>query len=816
MQIQLNKQVKPLLERLSGHLSMPLFRNGYALVSSSFLSSAIGMGYWILAAHLYPASLVGVNSALISAMMLLGGIAQLNMMNAHIRFIPTAGKATSRLVGTTYIVGPIVAALVSLIFFALIQVVVPNLGFLRSSPVIAGVFIVATMLWCIFVLEDGVLTGLRRATWEPVENSMFGLAKIALMVALAAILPQLGVFFSWVLGLVVIVLPTTYFIFRSLIPAHEQAGRETDVLPKFTMIARYTAGDYLASLAWLACTSLLPIMVTAIAGATANAYYFLPWQIALLLYAVSGSMGSSLVVEASTHPKELQRLSMRVQAQLLLIVVPMAVVIIAGAPLILSLFGNGYTKYGTDVLRLLALSSIPYTVIVVFVSIARVRRRISRAIIAYISLSVLVLGLSAILLRRFGLIGVGYAWLGGQGLVALGILVIWFRKLIAAVSRDPAAPEVLHIGSLAILDPEIRRRSLAGSLVKLWRLVESASRTRLAARLWPQILEDAVQQSRYPFPTATEPQYIIQTQTDMAVFALGTRGLPPFALLKLPRSEAAASSAKAQARPIEAICAYPQLERLQSLLPEQIAAGEVAGQPYAIEKRLPGIDGRLAMANPNTRESLLVNAVEVITTLHAATAMLSRVDKAALDCWIEAPLERIAEVTRQLPGSRRYQAGIQAVGAALLDDLIGRETALSWIHGDFVPGNFLVSTATKVLSGIVDWELARPGELPLLDIYQLIFATRRETQGVEFGSLVAQALDGQPLTEFEQRLISANQESLPGDPIETRTMLLHFWLRHVGANLTKSSRYDRHWVWIYRNLLPVLDWMGRAKRSNAF
>jgi hypothetical protein len=180
-----------------------------------------------------------------------------------------------------------------------------------------------------------------------------------------------------------------------------------------------------------------------------------------------------------------------------------------------------------------------------------------------------------------------------------------------------------------------------------------------------------------------------------------------------------------------------------------------------------------------------------------------------MDRWISAPLERIAWVTGRLPGGRRYQSGIRALATSLEEALTGRGVALSWIHGDFVPGNFLASTATNSVSGIVDWELARPGELPLLDIYQLIFATRRETQGVEFGGLVAQTLDGQPFSNFERRLIALNQEILPGDPVAPRAMLLFFWLRHVGANLTKSSRYDRHWVWIYRNLLPVLDRMGR-------
>jgi aminoglycoside phosphotransferase (APT) family kinase protein len=273
------------------------------------------------------------------------------------------------------------------------------------------------------------------------------------------------------------------------------------------------------------------------------------------------------------------------------------------------------------------------------------------------------------------------------------------------------------------------------------------------------------------------------------------------------------TSAKAQARPLEVICAQPRLDWLQSLLPEQMAAGFAGGQPYTIEKRLAGIDGRLALENPSSREPLLIDAVEVITTLHAATATLATLDHSALNHWIAAPLERIARVTGRLPGGRRYQSGIHALATSLEEAFTGRQLALSWIHGDFVPGNFLVSTATNSLSGIVDWELARPGELPLLDIYQLIFATRRETQGVEFGGLVAHALDGQPFSDFERRLIALNQEKLPGDPVEPRAMLLFFWLRHVGANLTKSTRYDRLWVWIYRNLLPVLDRMGRPSKE---
>ena len=48
-------------------LALPLYRNGYALIASSLLTSVTGLAYWVIAAHAYSAAAVGVSAALISA-----------------------------------------------------------------------------------------------------------------------------------------------------------------------------------------------------------------------------------------------------------------------------------------------------------------------------------------------------------------------------------------------------------------------------------------------------------------------------------------------------------------------------------------------------------------------------------------------------------------------------------------------------------------------------------------------------------------------------------------------------------------------------
>src|SRR4051812_43837128 len=90
------------LQRLLDHARTPLYRNGYALMLSAAATSGLGVVYWMLATRLYPAEVVGLNSAVISAMLLVAGVAQLSLVSVITRFLPRAGRAAGRLVGSAY------------------------------------------------------------------------------------------------------------------------------------------------------------------------------------------------------------------------------------------------------------------------------------------------------------------------------------------------------------------------------------------------------------------------------------------------------------------------------------------------------------------------------------------------------------------------------------------------------------------------------------------------------------------------------------------------------------------------------------------
>src|SRR4051812_21932281 len=102
--------------RLSEHIRAPLYREGYALVMSAGLASVLGFAYWIVAARTYSDEVVGKNSVVISTMLLISAIAQLNLAGVLVRFVPGAGKLTLRLVGWSYTTSLIATALIAPIF----------------------------------------------------------------------------------------------------------------------------------------------------------------------------------------------------------------------------------------------------------------------------------------------------------------------------------------------------------------------------------------------------------------------------------------------------------------------------------------------------------------------------------------------------------------------------------------------------------------------------------------------------------------------------------------------------------------------------
>ncbi|GAA2522979.1 hypothetical protein GCM10010423_15060 [Streptomyces levis] len=399
-----------------------VLRNGHILTFSTLVTSGLGALYWALAARSYSDDTVGRNYAAVAAMMLLAGIGQLNLTNVMIRFTPVAGHRSRRLVVVSYLAASLTTAVLTVGFVLLIPVLSPGLAFLRS-PLVACGFILATAGYAVFVLQDGVLTGLRRSGWVVLENLVFALVKIVLVVALA-FLTVTGILWSWALSVVVAIALANFLLFARFLPRRRDIV-SADRTDPGGPTGRYIVADYTGAMFWLAATTSLPILVLNHLGPRQAAFFSLSWLVAFFLYHLNTSMGSSLIVEAANDPARLGAHCRLVLRHTALLLVGGVAVLCAAAPLILRIFGEDYAENGAALLRLTAVSALPNLVVVAAVSICRVRRRLRLLMVIMVTECTLAIGLSYVLLRVMGITGVGAAWVAAQTLVAAAL---WWRR----------------------------------------------------------------------------------------------------------------------------------------------------------------------------------------------------------------------------------------------------------------------------------------------------------------------------------------------------------------------------------------------------
>jgi O-antigen/teichoic acid export membrane protein len=443
------------IQRVLATLRDPMLRNGHALIISAASAQIIGVAFWVVAARSFPAATVGRNSAAISVTTFLAGVAELNLMSALVRFLPTSGNRSRRFILTIYAVSVAIAILLGAGFMLLVPQIEPQLDYLRSSPVMAAWFVLSVATGAIFVLQDSALTGVRAAPFVPVENIAFSLVKLAIMIPVMQLLPVAGIYVAWTLAFLLAVIPTNGYLFGRAIPRHIRGRPATGPPPRLRNIQSYVIPDSVAAMFFMASTSLLPLLIIRRAGAAAAAHYSLAWLMGYSLYLVSLNMGSSLIVETADNQDRLRARCVRALTHLGKLLIPIVIVTVVAAPYLLLVFGPGYARADAGALRLLALSSIPAMVTNLAVSVTRSKRRMKVVVGIQFSICALVWALSFVLVGPLGITGVGAAWLIAQSAVA-AVLLVWPALWIparrpprhaASVTVTPAAsPEPMRAG----------------------------------------------------------------------------------------------------------------------------------------------------------------------------------------------------------------------------------------------------------------------------------------------------------------------------------------------------------------------------------
>jgi O-antigen/teichoic acid export membrane protein len=122
-----------LLRHWSGE-NWAILSNAGALIGTTGLNSALGFIYWWLAARLFAPSAVGLASAAISAMMLLGNVGMLGLGTLLIGELPHRSHEAGALIATALLVAGGASAVLGILFGLAAPLVSAELTPLAQTP----------------------------------------------------------------------------------------------------------------------------------------------------------------------------------------------------------------------------------------------------------------------------------------------------------------------------------------------------------------------------------------------------------------------------------------------------------------------------------------------------------------------------------------------------------------------------------------------------------------------------------------------------------------------------------------------------------
>src|SRR3954454_23178624 len=407
-----------------------MYRNAYALMLNTIVNSGLGLLYWIVAARTSTPDDVGRGNALISLMLLVSILTQADFGQALIRFLPRAGAGTRRLVLMSYGVAVGLALLGATVAMAWCHLLLDAADPLHVSLPFACWFVVSTVAWSVFSLQDSALTGLRVSVWIPLENAVYGVVKLGLLVVVARTSLSDGVFASWTLPVLALLVPVNLLLFRRLVP-RPAASTADPYVPTPTALTRYLAGGYVGHLAGQMSSTFLPVLVVQLLG-SAQGGFFLPAQTAFAATTLlSQAIVASLVVEAATDEEHAPRHARAMARRIATTVWPVAAVIALGAPWLLLLFGPEYSAQATTLLRLLMLTVLFKIVTSLYNVRCRLQNRTGRIAVLQCLQAAVLLGGFAALAGSWGLVAIGWAALVAEAVPAVLLaptVLAWLRS----------------------------------------------------------------------------------------------------------------------------------------------------------------------------------------------------------------------------------------------------------------------------------------------------------------------------------------------------------------------------------------------------
>lgn len=399
-----------------------LYRDAGSMAVSNVANAILGMGFWALAAVMFPPEQLGVMTAILAVITATSVVLATGIGDAYTALLPAVGPARRSIYRRGQRVFMVLAAVTAVGAAIATTTALPQAHRSVAVGVLVAVGIVA---WSAFSLQNSTLISLGRARWLPAANIAAGTAKIALLPAIALTLNWHSVELAFIVSASAVVLVLRPAIHRIINTGCELPTTATlsanQAAHAFNKLVTQTITSSGLSLGVLTVT---PFLVTVIAGPAQGALFALSLTIVQILDMVAAALGLSLVVHASSTPEDGNAMARAILVRSMIIIVAGAVAIIAVVPVVLRLVNPMYGEMGAvGVIAALCAGSVIRVIYIVWSGLQRARRKMKMLLILnFITASMLLLIIPS-LAGRYGALGGALAVLIPQTVLSAGAVV---------------------------------------------------------------------------------------------------------------------------------------------------------------------------------------------------------------------------------------------------------------------------------------------------------------------------------------------------------------------------------------------------------
>ncbi len=384
--------------------------NASSLVSTTAITSALGFVYWLVAARFFPPQVLGLSSATISAMTLLGFFCTLGLGTLLMGELSRQPGKEASLISAALILVGTAGGCLGIAFAIIAPFVSADFQILRASVGDIALFAAGVSLSAITLVLDGAFIGLLRGELQLWRNTLFAVVKLAVLFVAGRWLSHaigLTVYATWAIGNVFSLAALAGFALL------KGKGYGRIYPPHWGLLRRLgpeALQHHILNLVLDVPSLALPLIVTITLSATTNAWFYVSFMLAGFTYVIPFALTLVLFAMNSDQPSTLVHKA-RLTISIAFIAVMLANCLLQfGTRQLLGLFGHIYAEQAAWSLRILGLGAFPLIIKNHYIAISRIQRRMAYAILPIAIGTLLELGGAVLGARLFGISGPGLGW----------------------------------------------------------------------------------------------------------------------------------------------------------------------------------------------------------------------------------------------------------------------------------------------------------------------------------------------------------------------------------------------------------------------